>query len=156
MSQSVKIEVSISLEDFFNSENERTLVFQEALREALLEKMRDNQWVQQNIAYYIYKGLLDEQFKADIETIKQHVHEHAVDFKMSGWDVINNDVVKKHIAELFQEMKPTFQDAARKASIELIESDEKYSTFKDRIADRMMDNVFECFVKAMVDKEMSK
>lgn len=156
MSQSVKIEVSISLEDFFNSENERTLVFQEALREALLEKMRDNQWVQQNIAYYIYKNIMDDQFDDDIQTIKQHVHKHAVDFKMDSWAVSHNDVVRKHIEEVFQEMKPMFQDAARKASIELIESDEKYSTFKDRIADRMMDNVFECFVKAMVDKEMSK
>jgi len=62
---SVKLAVEISLEDFFDSDNERSQVFQEALFTALMEKLREGQWVQSNIAHYLYENLLDEAFLSD-------------------------------------------------------------------------------------------
>jgi hypothetical protein len=46
VNQVIKLEVEISLEDFFNSETERSQVFQQALSASLLKSLNDSEFVQ--------------------------------------------------------------------------------------------------------------
>lgn len=158
MTHGVEIKVLISLEDFFNSEEDRAETFRNAMQGAILQKLGDNEFVQKNIAYYMFTKFKDEIFAEDFEKIKSAVKEKIEEFKEpDAWTVRSHDRYRKAMEEVFDDLQDAIKEATRKKALEFIEDDGRdYNSFYGKVADAMVDRVFENFVSAMVDKRERK
>ena len=154
----ITIEVKISLEDFFNSDLDRQYVFMDAMQSAILCKLNDSKFVQQNIAHYLFSFLQDEQMNSELDKIKSVIREKLQNFKEpDDWTIRSNDIYKKCINDALGEIKDDIMDATKKKAIEFMNDDGKdYKSFYGKVADAMVDKVFENFVDAMVKKELNK
>lgn len=157
MSKTVKIEVEIGLDDFFSTERERSAVFQEALQSAILYKLNDSKFVQENIAHYLFDKLKTETFKEEMEKIQLTIKTAIDNFKIDDWSIRSHKVVEKVIDETMIEMKDKIKNKATSYANEYVESDsDDYKSIKYRVADAMAENVFNVFIDAMVKKEINK
>ena len=158
MKNTIKLEVEISLEDFFNSEQDRAETFRAAMQDAILEQLNQSQWVQSNIAYYIFHHLKAQVYEQELEKIQSAVRTKIDDFKEpSDWDIRNHDVYKKAVSEGLDELKPEIVDATKRKAKQFMDDDgNDYNSFYGRISDAMVSRVFDHFVSAMVEKENSK
>jgi hypothetical protein len=158
MSNTVKFEVSISLDDFFNSEAERSAVFRDALEQAIVSKLNEHEFVQKNIAYYLFHKFTDDIFVGEFDKIKSAVKERIEEFKEpDSWAVQNHDRFKKAMNEAFDELHDTIKEAAHKKATEFTNDEGRdYNSFYGKVSDAMVDRVFNHFVDAMVKKESER
>lgn len=154
MTHEVEIKVVISLEDFFNSDDDRARTFQTAMQNALLQKLGESEFVQKNIAYYIFSKFKDDVFAEEFQKIKSAVKEKIDEFKEpDAWTIRSHERYSKAMNEVFDDLHDTIKDATRKKALEFTEDDGRdYNSFYGKVADAMVDKVFENFVSAMVDK----
>lgn len=154
MTHEVEIKVLISLEDFFNSEEDKATTFRNAMQAAILQKLGESEFVQKNIAYYMFNKFKDEVFAEDFEKIKSAVKEKIEEFKEPDeWTIRSHDRYRNAMNEVFDDLQDTIKEATRKKALEFTEDDGRdYNSFYGKVADAMVDKVFENFVSAMVDK----
>ena len=158
MSNKIKLEVEISLEDFFNSDAERDQVFKEALNESLLRSLNSHEFVQKNIAYYLFSHMKNEVFKSEMEKIEAAVRASIDEHKELGkWEVQSNDVFRSIINRALDDMSGDIYATTQKLAHEFTEDEGRdYNSLYGKVADAMVDKVFTHFVDAMVKKEEAK
>jgi ribonuclease HII len=155
--KTVKIEVEIGLDDFFNNEVERSAAFQEALQGAIMYKLNDSKFVQENIAYYLFDKLKTETFKNEMEKIESAIKTSIDNFKIDDWSIRSHKVVEKVIDETMNGMKEKIKNKAQAYANEYVESDsDDYKSIRQKVADAMAENVFNVFIDAMVKREINK
>jgi len=151
-------EVQISLSDFFDDNRDRSEVLQTALSNAIFQRLGDNQWVQSNIAHYLFKRLTTETFESQIteikDAVKKAIDEHKTPDK---WRVEHHPVYEVAISDALHGIKDEIRESTTKLARKfLADESDSYSSFYGRVADACVDKVFTHFVDAMVTKEESK
>lgn len=158
MSNTVKFEVSISLDDFFSSEKERSAVFSDALETAIFKKLGEHEFVQKNIAYYLFHKFTDDIFAGEFDKIKSSVKEKIEEFKEpDAWYIQSHDRFKKATNDALDELHETIKAAAHKKAVEFTNDESRdYNSFYGKVSEAMVDRVFNHFVDAMVKKESER
>lgn len=153
----VKLEVEISLEDFFNSDAERDQVFKQALNESLQRALNQSEFVQKNIAYYLFSHFKDEVFKTELAKIENAIREKIQEFKEPDrWDIRHNSHCEKIVENALKDISDEIYAATQKMAREMMADDNRdYNSIYGKVSDAMVDKVFTHFVNAMVDKENS-
>lgn len=153
MTQTVKLEVEISLSDFFNNEDDRQHAFRGAMEGAIIRQLNNSEFVQSNIAYYLFKQFTTDIFAGEFQKIQDAVREKISKVTFDKYDIMHNDVFKKAMDGAIDGMKSEIEQAALTKAREIIQDEGRdYPSFYSRIADAMVDNVFKHFVDAMVEK----
>jgi hypothetical protein len=153
----IKLEISVSLEDFFSNEQERSEVFREAMENAILRQLRDSEFVQKNIAYYLFDDfrakIMKEEFDKIEEAVRAAVEEHKTP---SAWSITSHEIYEKCIGDALTEQKDEIKKRAVSVANRYMDDESTdYGTFFDKIANMCVIRVFDTFVETMV-KEKSK
>lgn len=150
----VKLEVEISLGDFFDTEADKNIVFKDALQSALLQKLNDHEFVQKNIAYWMFSHFRNEIFKSEMDKIEHAIREKIEEFKAPDrWDVHHNDTYLGVVNRAIKDMDSEIYSRTQKLAKEFSDDDGRdYNSLYGRVADAMVDKVFEHFVTAMTEK----
>lgn len=153
----ITLQVKISLEDFFSSGQDRESVFKDAMQGAILRQLNDNQWVQSNIAHYIFRQMTDEVYAQELEKIQSAVRKKIDEFKEpDAWAIQHHKAYEGAMQEALEELKPEIMKATKEKAAQFMDDDGRdYNSFYGKIADAMVDKVFQNFVDSMVDKKVT-
>lgn len=155
--QKIKLQVEVSLEDFFDSDSQRSCVFQEALESTLKEKLSDHEWVESNIAHYIFKSAQDEIINGELATLREKFIKKVNDYEPSDYHITSNKEYGDIVDSAIRDLEPNIKEAVSNKLIPWINSDDgDYSSFRGRVADAAVDRVYDIFVEAIVEKEAGK
>lgn len=153
----IKVEVEISLEDFFNSENQRSQVFQDALQWALISQLNNNRWFQENVAHFFFDKLKAETLQGEIAVIEKHIQQAIAEYRISKWEIDSNPVTRKAIERALEEMEPQIKERTIQLSKDYMADENRtYPSLYHSVADACVSKVFDHFVSAMVEKEDRK
>ena len=125
------------------------------MEEAILKKLGEHEFVQKNIAYYLFHKFTDDIFAGEFDKIKSSVKEKIEEFKEpDAWHIQSHDRFRKATNDALDELQETIKAAAHKKAVEFINDEGRdYNSFYGKISDAMVDRVFDHFVNAMLEKK---
>ncbi len=157
MDKTIKLDLEISLADFFNSDNDRQQIISDIIRDSIRYYLQNHSHFYETMAHFCRKNMINELLSGHESRIAEKYAELLDGFEVGKWDVLCNPTVTKSVQAAIDERA---DDIKKKAStfVDLVMNDEStgYDSLYNKVSDAMANRVFDTFIEAMVNKEMKK